>query len=138
MVHALQETWRVLTAEGNMIDLRPLAGESRVEVLVGDEVLSAGLVDESGDEPDDIAANKALAHLVSEGRFILEQQAFFDYALYWDTPDEMKAYVEARWTKSRLPDEVLAKTRRLAAGHSPATKIRLRRRMIIARYRKQA
>ena len=137
MVHALKEAWRVLAFEGSLIDLRPLAGQSRIEVMIDKRVLSAGLLDESSDKLDDIAADEALAHLVDEGSFIQQHVAFFDYALYWDTPDEMKAYAEARWKKSYLPDDVLTKVRQLMAS-SAIAKVRIRRRMMIARYQKLA
>jgi hypothetical protein len=138
MVHALREIWRVLIGGHSLIDLRPQAGQSRVEVIAGGQVLLAGLVDESDDRQDDLAADAAIAQVVEDGWFSQVHKAFFDYATYWDTANEMKAYAEARWTKSHLPETVLAKTRKFMAGSDMAATVRIRRRVMIARYQKIA
>jgi len=137
MVHALTEIWRVLISGQCLIDLRPLAGQSRVEVIAGKQIFLAGLVDETGDRLDDLAADNAIAQLVEEGRFCQLHKTFFDYATYWDTPNEMKAYAEERWTKSYLPDAVLAKTRQFIANSPLPVRLRIRRQVMIARYQKQ-
>jgi hypothetical protein len=138
MVHALKEIWRVLIPGQSLIDLRPLGGQSRVEVMAGSQLQFAGLVDESADQQDDLAADNAIAQAVVEGWFSQVRKTFFEYATYWDTPNEMKAYAEARWTKSHLPEPVLARTRQLIATSTPPVKLRIRRKMMIARYRKQS
>lgn len=137
MVRALKEIWRVLTVEGGVIDLRPLAGQSRVEVVDGEQLFFAGLVDESGDVADDIAADNALAQIVNEGQFIQMRQIFFDYAMYWNTPHEMKRYAQERWQKSYLPDIVLTKVQGFLAHSSTAAKVRIRRKMMITKYQKR-
>ena len=38
MVHALREAWRVLVPGGCLIDLRPLAKDPPLEVIVDDQV----------------------------------------------------------------------------------------------------
>jgi hypothetical protein len=138
MVHALREIWRVLKPGQSLIDLRPLAGQSRVELSTGEEVLLAGLVDEVDERQDDLAADRAITQVVADGRFSQVRKAFFDYATYWDTPDEMQAYAEARWTKSHLPGAVLARTRQLIATTTSPVKLRIRRKLLIARYKKQS
>ena len=45
MVRALKEIWRVLTVEGSVIDLRPLAGQSRVEVVDAEQLFFRRLHD---------------------------------------------------------------------------------------------
>ena len=136
MVRALREIWRVLRPGKDLIDLRPLAGQSRVEVMAAEQRLFAGRVDESEDRLDDLAADRAIAQMVDDGRFSRARQAFFDYAIYWDTPDEMAAYAKARWTKSRLPEAVLARTRQFMDHSKADARVRIRRRVMIARYQK--
>jgi len=137
MVHALAEIWRVLSPGQSLVDLRPLAGQSRVEVIASQQILLAGLVDESDDKQDDLAADSAIAQMVAEGRFSRVHKTFFDYATYWDTIDEMEAYAQARWTKSYVPDAVLAKTQRFLADSPPTARLRIRRKIMIARYQKR-
>ncbi|MEK7325455.1 MAG: hypothetical protein AAB217_09400, partial [Chloroflexota bacterium] len=109
MVHALREIWRVLAPGGTLIDLRPLSARWPVEVVVNHQATVAGLVDDSPGAPLDTAANESLAQAAREGLFTREQENSFKYLWYWDTPDEMKAYLEENWAPDAiLPDEVLA------------------------------
>ncbi len=137
MVHALREIWRVLAPGGTLIDLRPLSARWPLEVVVNRQATVAGLVDDSPGAPLDEAANQSLEQAAREGLFIREQDGAFKYLYYWDTPDEMKAYVEERWAPDAiLPDEVLAEARRLMSEAAAPAQVRVRAHMIISRWRK--
>ena len=136
MVHALKEIWRVLAPGGYLIDLRPHSGKSPVEVVGAGWAVLAGLVDESLDSPDEIAANESMTYVIHKGWFVHDREESFKFALYWDTPDEMKAYTEEKWTHSYVPAEVLTEVRRLMANNDKEASVRIRQNMIISRYRK--
>lgn len=135
MGHALQESWRVLVPEGYMIDLRPLASSSPVEVMIETQICLAGRIDDSRDQLDDLAAASTLAQLVNEGWFVCEQTQQFPYIVYWDNPEEMSQYIEQKRSSLVLPPVVLAEACRLLAN-SPGAKLRIPFIMEIARYRK--
>jgi len=137
MVHALEEIWRVLAPGGVMVDLRPFTEHSPVEVVADGQVTSAGRLDEPQTDPDDWAANEALAQIERERVFICERRGAFDLLYYWDTPGEMKAYIDGEWTVARLPEDVFAAASRLAALAGASAGVRVRRNMIISRWRKQ-
>lgn len=137
MVHALREIWRVLAPEGVLIDLRPLSAGWPVEVVVGQQAAVAGLVDDSPGVPLDTAANESLEQAAREGLFAREREGSFKYLWYWDTPDEMKAYLEENWAPDAiLPDEVLAEARRLINKAGEGGRARVRLHMIISAWRK--
>lgn len=136
MVHALEEIWRVLAPGGVMIDLRPFAEHSPVEVVADGQVTLAGRLDEPQTDPDDLAANEALAHVARAGIFRCERRAAFDLCYYWDTPAEMKAYIDSEWAIARLPEDVFAEADRLAVSAGESARVRVRRNMIISRWRK--
>jgi hypothetical protein len=136
MVHALEEIWRVLAPGGIMVDLRPFTEHSPVEVVADGQVASAGRLDEPQPDPDDRAANAALAQVERDRVFICERRGAFDLSYYWDTPGEMKAYIDGEWTIARLPEEVFAEAVRLAARAGASARVRVRRNMIISRWRK--
>lgn len=138
MGHALQEIWRVLIPGQSLIDLRPVAGQSRVEVVTDNQVQFAGLVDESADRQDYLAADSAMSQVVEAGRFSQVRKTLFDYAIYWDTLGEMMAYAKERWTKSYVPEAVLAKTQQFIATNRSPVRLRIRRKLMIARYQKQS
>lgn len=140
MVHALKEIWRVSRRNGILIDLRPLANDSPVEVVADGQVSVAGRVDDSLGVPDDTAANEALAQIEREGWFRREQEESFELLDYWDTPEEMKAYVdESLAPYVILPEDVLERAQRLmsaARGSGEGARVRKRLQMVIARLRK--
>jgi SAM-dependent methyltransferase len=139
MVHALKEIHRVLAPDGVLIDLRPLAGSWPVEVASGREVKEAGRV---SDMPvgleDDKAANESIAQAASQDRFAREREEFFSFFYYWDSPNEMQAYIEEEWADFISIDESTWKNvRSLWAVADADARLRVRLRMLITRWKKQ-
>ena len=135
MVHALSEIHRVLTPGGLLLDLRPISGDTPLEVVrPGRSPELAGYYDEPSDHPDDVAANNAVARAVRRGLFQRERDGSFRFAYYWDSVDEMRAYVKEKWTATRLPGPVSRKARRLMAPGDG--RVRARVNMNITRLRK--
>ena len=62
MVHALGESWRVLHADGILIDIRPHLGNMRLEVLSDTGHQLVGLIEDIDLIPDHQAAHRALDH----------------------------------------------------------------------------
>jgi hypothetical protein len=134
MVHALDEIHRVLVPGGLLLDLRPVSGDTPLEVVRTGVAELAGHFKEPSDHPDDVAANNAIARAVRRGQFVRERDGSFRFAYYWDSVDEMRAYVKEKWTATRLPGAVSRKARRLmAAGDG---KVRARVQMVITRLRR--
>ena len=137
MVHALKEVWRVLVPRGSLIDLRPLAFNPPIEVIADGKVLGSGVVvDGSLRVPDDVASEAALQKVIDDGCFVCERTMSFECALYWDTIEEMRADAK-NWQRWRLPaDSALAEVHQLMARTTGEARVRVRRPMVIARYRR--
>lgn len=137
MVHALAESWRILRSGGRLIDLRPMASGWPVEIVgPGIEKLAGRLDDGKRIRVDD-ASNDAVLEAVQRGWLKKESEDYFDYAYYWETVEEMVEYVEADWCNAAtIPDNVLAEAHRLVDVAGEEVEIRIRRAMVIARYRK--
>ena len=138
MVHALQEIWRVLITGKYLVDLRPRSENLQVEVVAGERVMWAGAIDESAYLPDDVAADKAVAQVIQEGWFSQRCRAQFDYSMYWESLDEMKAYATEQWAKAHLPEATLVRCRRFMAVNPAVARVRIRRKMMIVQHRKIA
>jgi len=138
MVHALKEIRRVLVRDGVLVDLRPLADRTRVEVSSRRETLQVGLVTQQPEDlADDEAANQAIADAVEQGWFTPEQEESFAYSYYWDSPSEMQAYVDEEWANFlTIDDELWRKIRSMWAVADGDARLRLPLKMLIARYRK--
>jgi SAM-dependent methyltransferase len=136
MVHALKEIRRVLAPGGILIDVRPLAGDWPVEIVARGQVFAAGPIRHLPQGyTDDEAANAAAAQAGRAGWFIREREDSFDFGYYWDTPGEMKAYIDAEWSDyMSVPEATLTQAHRLSTN--AGAQVRLRLDMIISRWRK--
>jgi hypothetical protein len=139
MVHALHEIERVLAPGALLIDLRPLLERWPAEVA------SSGGYEEAGrstdlQEPlaDDAAANSAMQAFAASGGFIREQQDTFPLFYYWDTPKEMREYIEEQWNDViQIEEDEWNNIASMWARASADARVRLRVKMSITRFRKQ-
>lgn len=138
MVHALHEIHRVLAPNGILIDLRPLAGGWPIEVASSREVKEAG---HGSDLPvgleDDRAANESVSTAEAQKWFVREREEFFPFFYYWDSPSEMKEYIDEDWADFITIGETAWKNiRSLWAVADADARLRVRVKMLITRWRK--
>ena len=132
MVHALKEVWRVLAQDGCLLDSRQIANYSRVEIVVGEQVRLAGAADDSAWLPDDVACDRALAQVVSEGWFAFERKVFLDTAAYYDSIDTLRKRCEVN--KALVSESVLAKAQELLTQGGANAQVRWNTKTLVARY----
>jgi len=137
MVHALEESGRVLARNGRIIDIRPVTSYPPIEVITGDGTRLAGRADDSLGLPDDQAANHAVAEALRQGVFFKETEAQFQFMYYWDTLAQMQAYVEERLSDwIILGKTTLQNVSRLLSESSGQVQLRLSLEVLISVYRK--
>jgi SAM-dependent methyltransferase len=139
MVHALNEIRRVLIPGGILIDLRPMLDEWPVEVVSLREVRKTGrIADAPSGLADDEAANQSIAYAEEQRWFSREAEEFFSYVYSWDTPKEMEEWITEEWNDYISLDEAGWKVTRSAWALADAdTRVRLKVKMLIARWKKQ-
>ena len=138
MVHALGEIHRVLVPDGVLIDLRPIADRWVIEVFSARETRETGHVTDLplGLE-DDEAANQAMRDVESKGWFKREQEIFFPLHYICDTASSMEQWIDEEWTDFiGLGEEARRATRSAWALGDGDTHVRVRAKMLIARWRK--
>lgn len=123
---------------GRLIDLRPYKSEWPIEIVSRDKQILAGRLDENQNGlSDDEASDNAISEVIQRGWFKEESKEFFEYAYYWDTVDQMNEYVKTEWSNlAIIPTNVLSNAHRIARVAGEQVQIRIRRIMLIARYRK--
>lgn len=92
MVHALHEAWRVLKPNGLMIDLRPAPVHRRVAVARAGRHRPLGAMREKFD--DDLAADRAVAHVVRDGLFNADVRIRFGCNRTMDSLDEFQEWID--------------------------------------------
>ena len=139
MVHALQETWRVLVSHGILIDVRPISGDAQLEIITHERSESTGIVDMSPGIASDIAADDAINDVIQKGAFKnLEMEERFDVSYYWTTVEEMKAYVDDKWKNDAiLSDDVVNKAQTLFNNHRAEAGVRIRFQMKLIKLEKR-
>lgn len=135
MVRALSEARRALKPGGRLIDLRPTMGNRRVELALPDTTLFIGEIDSSSTVSDHIAANDALAAALAAGEFRLEHCTTFHIQHDLDTLADLRE-IKAGLRRSVMPELIFQRIEALIADEPGDTLIRIRREMLIARYRR--
>ena len=138
MVHALSEIRRTLVPNGILIDLRPVLDRWSIEVASAREIRETGrMQDFEFGLADDRAANQSMTQAEQNGWFVREQEEFFSYVYSWDTPKEMEEWINEEWEDFIGLDEETQKSTRSAWAIGDAdSRVRLRMKMLITRWRK--
>jgi len=138
MVHALDEIRRTLKPNGILIDLRPVESNWSVEVSSSTGQQVAGrLNDMPMGLADDEAAFHAMREVESRGWYIKEKEDEFAFFYYWDTPSEMKEFMEDEWEDfEKMEDEVYLKVKSLWSQANADARVRVRVKMLITRWKK--
>ena len=138
MVHALREIHRTLKPNGTLIDLRPVEDNWTVEVRSASGRHIAGrLTDVPIGKADDEAAFAAMKDVESRGWFVREQEEEFAFFYYWDTPSEMKEWIDAEWDDfEKIEEDVYRKAQSHWASANADARVRVRVKMLITRWKK--
>ena len=135
MVYALSEARRALKPGGRLIDLRPTMRNRRVELELSSATLFIGEIDSASTFPDHVAANAALAEAQAAGEFRLEHQTTFHYLSDLDSLADLREFKRGL-RRSVMPASIFERIKALTADEGANFRIRIRREMLIARYRR--
>jgi hypothetical protein len=140
MVHALQQTYRLLLPDGLLINIHNLPAPHVIEVRTPEAVDKVGWLVDREDFANERSALNALAQVVADGDFILEVQQDFSYSIYADDLDELHEWLAEWWTSAILPDKIDRRIEELLrdAGQSSRIVLILQTRMIKLRAARHA
>ena len=138
MVHALDEIRRTLKPNGILIDLRPVESNWSVEIVSSAGWQAAGrLRDMPAAVEDDEAAFKATRAAESNGWYSKKAEKEFSFFYYWNTPSEMKEFMEDEWEDfEKLDESVYKKAASMWASANADARMRVRVTMLITKWEK--
>lgn len=139
MVHALGEIRRVLRPNGILIDLRPVEANWSVEVVSSAGWQAAGrLSDLPVALEDDEAAFKAMRQAQANGWYVKKEEKEFPFFYYWDTPSEMKEFMDEEWEDfEKMEEHVYQKASSMWASANADARLRVRVNMLITHWDKR-
>jgi len=139
MVHALDEIRRVLKPNGQLIDLRPVEANWAVEVVSSTGWQAAGrLSDLPVALADDEAAFAAMRQAASNGWYGKKDEKEFGFFYYWDTPSEMKQFIDEEWEDfEKMEEHVYHKASAMWASANADARLRVRVNMLITLWEKR-
>lgn len=132
MVHALQQTHRILHRNGVLINVFDLPTPHVIEVHSTDSVEKVGWLLDKDDFDSERSALNALAQVVADRYFILENERDFIFNIYADDLNELQEWLAIWWESAILKDRILQRLEVLIrdVGQSARIVLVLRARMI--------
>lgn len=109
MVHALENSWRLLKPDGRLIDIHPLEDPPPIEVHLAEEVILAGWLREINDYVEYVQADEALSQVIERGVFSLERRDTFLYKIHAETIWALRDYLAENNRDAYIDDAVLAR-----------------------------
>jgi hypothetical protein len=109
-----------------------------VEVVVDARAVWSKVVDSCSTREDLAAADAAVQHALAGEWFAVEKSIPFDFEVYCDTTEELRAYVQTRKLReTEIPyDDLEARQRERSAEGQPA-RLRCRRPWMLSTYSKK-
>jgi hypothetical protein len=130
MVDALRRAHALLAPGGVVIDLHP--GPEEADLLIGDRV--AGVVESPAGIVRHQAAGEALASVVREGLFAVEDATAFEFYTQADSLEALRGHIMATWRDTAISEATLGRGRAMMAD-SAGGRPRARERVLIRRLR---
>ena len=93
MVHALEETRRLIKLDGVMVNILPVPEGYFIEVHQDGRILFAERKRETCSE-DVLRAEAAIKQVLDRGLFVIDQKDEFDFRTYGSSVSEVRAYWE--------------------------------------------
>jgi hypothetical protein len=107
MVHALKQAHSMMQPEGLLINVHNIPVPHVIEVHSDLTVIMAGWLIDSTDYDEERFAFNALAQVVSEGYFLLENERDFSFNVYVDDVQELQEWLAEWWETAVLPNKTI-------------------------------
>jgi hypothetical protein len=104
MVHALEQVHSMLHREGLLVNVHDLPVPHTIEVYSPGAAIQAGWLTDKTDFEYERLASSALARVVADGLFNLEDERIFDFNIQATDFNELKEWLADWWESAILPE----------------------------------
>lgn len=115
-MHALQQTQRLLQPGGILVDIHDLPVHSSIDVYHDQMVTRVGWLMDRDNFANELSAFHALAQVVVDNHFILEDECTFGYKIYLDDLNELQGWLAEWWTTAYIPQNAIQRINELTQG----------------------
>ncbi len=123
MVHALQHIHRILYPNGLLINIYPLPIPHLIEVHTLETDTKIGWATDKTDFETKRLAFNALAKVVEEGLFILEDERTLDYNIYVDDLNEFWKWLTEGWESIVVSEGTIQRTEEVFRGSGQSARV---------------
>ncbi len=109
MVHALQNTRRLLEPDGIVIEVHNLPVPPVIEVHSGTSIIKVGWLLDKTDFEVERSAFNALFQVIENGEYMLEDQKDFLFNTQVDDLQEMQSWLDQWWESAILSESTIKK-----------------------------
>ncbi len=106
MVHALEKIHQLLQPNGRLLDIHPFGQPPPIEVRLDGEVFQAGWLQESDEYVEYEQANQAVAGVVKQGLFVVEERSRFAFETHASSLAELQAFLAENWKDAIVEEQV--------------------------------
>jgi hypothetical protein len=123
MVHALRQTHRLLRPNGLLISVHDLPTPQVIEIHARGTLNKVGWLLDRDDFENTRSSLNALAQVVADRDFILEDEQDFPYNIYADDLPELQRWLSEWWASAILTDKTALRLEELTQDASQPTSI---------------
>lgn len=123
MVHALKETHRILRPNGLLINVHDIPVPQAIAVQTPETIHRLGWILYRDDLRIERSSLYALAGVVAEGSFMLEDERDFPYNIYVDGLMELQEWLAEWWESAVLDDSIVQQLAALTGDAYPSARI---------------
>jgi hypothetical protein len=135
MVHALNKSHRILHPNGLLINVQPLPTPQLIEVQFHETIHKIGWLREGEDIDTSRSSLNALAQVVEDHEFLLEDERDFAYNIYVDYLPEFQEWLSAWWSSAILSDRIILRLEEVLRDANQSARIVLAMRVRMTKLR---
>lgn len=107
MVHALLQAHSLLNPGGVLVSVHDLSTPHKIEVHATGAIYKVGWLLDKDEFASEHSSFNALAQVVTDGKFILEDERDFRYNIYVDGLPEFQEWLSTWWSSAVISDRII-------------------------------